>query len=86
MNIDIDITDKQSYEIIELMRNYPQGHLEIKYERVFWVSVSAGPARCSPESPPFTGGTPQPQRGLAGASKRMLDTLGSIMGQPQQGR
>jgi hypothetical protein len=59
MGLDIDITDKYSDEIIEILETYPKGHLEIKFERVFWISDSSEPRlpRCSPGSPPGKGET-----------------------------
>ena len=82
MNLDIDITDKKPREIIAIMHEYPEGHLEIKFERVYWIADSSVPmSRCGPEGTPSNRGTPQP--GVSGGFKRALDVLGSMTGPPQ---
>ena len=80
MTLDIDITDKRSHEIAEVMQNYPQGHLEIKFERVFWVSDSSGPiSRGGPESFPGNRGT---SNSVGDKFQRAADVLGGMMGPP----
>jgi hypothetical protein len=82
MNLDIDITDKKAREIIAIIQEYPEGHLEIKFERVYWIADSSVPmSRCGPEGTPRNRGAPQP--GLAGGFGRALDVLGSMTGPPQ---
>jgi len=80
--MDIDITQLKSREITKILTMYPQGHLEIKFERVFWSSDYSEPdfPRCVPGEAPRVGGHQTPQAGLIGAPARMLDTLGSMMG------
>lgn len=34
--MDIDMHDLKAHEIIDIMRLYSNGHLIIKYDRVFW--------------------------------------------------
>ena len=85
MGLDIDITEKQSHEIIEILNNYPRGHLENKFERVFWVSDSSVPTRVDgPESPPGHRGASNPrnQSSLGDRFQNMADNLGSMMGPP----
>lgn len=41
--MDIDITDNKAKEIMEIIQNYPYGHLEIKFERVFWHTEMTTP-------------------------------------------
>ncbi len=86
MNIDIDITEKKSQEIIQILTTYPYGHLENKFERVFWVSEQSGPniPRCSPGDSPQQGGSPTQGNKLHQGFSRMGDALGSMMGSPQR--
>jgi len=87
MTLDIDITDKKSREIIKILDNYPYGHLEIKFERVFWCSEDSEPVQTRSHSPggnPLPGGSPSNQKGLHGAFSNMADTLGSMMGPPRR--
>ena len=80
--MDIDITDLRSRELIRLLNNYPQGHLEIKYERVFWCSDYLEPETASTDNG-RSGNRPSPYpRGMAGAPQRALDALGSMVGPP----
>jgi len=84
--MDIDITDLKSRDIIKILQNYPQGNLEVKFERIFWCSDYLEPESKDNHAgePPTRGGphNQKPQR----AMERMADTLGSMMGPPQQPR
>jgi len=78
--ISFDITDMDSKEIIRQLAYYPKGHLEIKFERVFWVSDYPEPQvpRDYPADSPSNPRGPQPNN-TARAFKRMSDTLGSMV-------
>lgn len=80
--MDIDVTELKSREIVKLLTLYPSGHLEIKFERVFWCSdysepnLPTSPAEAfNPMRPPKASGAPNP-------FERMGDVLGSMMGPP----
>lgn len=79
--MNIDITDLKSREISKILSMYPQGHLEIKFERVFWSSDYAEPSL--PYDNPaqaFDPRRPPQGRGTAGqAFQRMGDTLGAMV-------
>lgn len=82
--MDIDINDLKSKEIVKILSMYPQGHLEIKFERVFWSSDYAEPEiPRETNSPPYPNrGQPAPQNSMQGAArtfKKMSDTLGSMV-------
>lgn len=86
MSLDIDITDKRSEEIIQIMELYPKGHLEIKFERVFWVSVGSGPAsRYNPSGAPPGSSSNRPIKQVNAGLQRMSDVLGSMMGPAPRG-
>ena len=34
--MDIDMHNLKAHEIVDIMKLYPNGHLLIKYDRVFW--------------------------------------------------
>ena len=84
--MDIDITDERAREITKIINMYPQGHLEIKNERVFWCSDHIEPITDSPQ-PPMGRGYPQQQpprqqSGMSNAAqgfKRSLDVLGQMV-------
>ena len=82
--MDIDITQLKSKEIVKILQLYPQGHLETKFERVFWCSDYSEPeSRENPSGTPYLPGVPatRPRENeFNGAMKRMSDTLGSMMG------
>lgn len=84
--LDIDITDKKTRDIIEILELYPYGHLEIKFERVFWVSdySEADFPRGSPEYSPGRRGGSDPRRepNLGERFHKMADVLGSMVGPP----
>ncbi len=86
MTLDIDITEKRTEEIIEILETYYRGHLEIKFERVFWVSDSSGiQSRDNPADPP---GNRRDSRSkplnIGERFQKSLDALGSMVGPPQQ--
>ena len=83
MPLNIDITDLKSREIIRILNMYPYGSLEIKYERVFWVSDSPEPesTRHTPGDAPSERGSPK-NVGWDTRFRKMSDTLGSMMGPP----
>ena len=84
--MDIDISELKSREVIKILELYPQGHLEIKYERVFWCSDYTEPeTRYNPKGTPAPG-VPIQKKGNAInlAAQRMSDTLGSMMGNPRR--
>jgi len=85
--MDIDITDERAREITKIINMYPQGHLEIKNERVFWCSDHIEPITDSPQ-PPMGRGYPQQQSPVqqgkaAKGFNKALDVLGSMMGPPR---
>lgn len=77
----IDITDLTSQEIIEILSNYPRGKLVIKYDRIFWDSVSFEPTRPSGEAARnFDPRQPPRGSGRIGKSfENMADTLGRMV-------
>lgn len=79
--MNIDITDLSSERIIRILTSFPRGNLEIKFERVFWVSEEVEPQGHNRSIPPRGGMAPR--NSLEEASqrfKRAADTLGSLMG------
>ena len=75
--LSIDMTDMNAREIIGVLRNYPRGKLEIKYERVFWVSDINEPFI----SNPIPEDRRIPQRdNVSSRIKRMSNVLGSMVG------
>jgi hypothetical protein len=84
MEISIDLTELNSQEIIEALERYPYGHLEIKSERIFWLSRDSIQARHEVPSQRRSDGLP-PQRKpdqmntANRAIKRSLDTLGAMV-------
>lgn len=86
MGLDIDITDLKSRELIKILTLYPQGHLEIKYERVFWISDYAEPDSAR-EEPRMNYRAQQGAPQGSSASKpfeRMADTLGQMVCMPSR--
>lgn len=86
--LDIDITEKKSGEIIDILELYPRGTLEIKYERVFWCTdISEPRVTRDPEEPPRSRGPSalrEPR--MSERFSNMADTLGSMMAPPRQQR
>ena len=87
--MNIDITDLKSRDIIKILEMYPQGHLETKFERIFWCSDYLEPeTRYSHAGAPTNPGSPPPQHRKA--IERMGDALGSMVQVPtrenQRGR
>lgn len=83
--LDIEITEKKSGEIIDILELYPRGQLEIKYERVFWCSDNTEPrvSRDNPEEPSRNRGPSalrEPK--ISERLGAMSDVLGSMMGPP----
>jgi hypothetical protein len=85
MELSIDLTDLNSQEIIEALERYPYGHLEIKSERVFWITRDAPMRKEPPIFPPASAGgfnQPKPRGQMQQANhafKKMSDTLGSMI-------
>jgi len=80
--MDIDLTDLRSKEIIKILENFSHGHIEIKFERVFWSSDYTEPdmpreertvRAFDPRRPPQGKGT------IGQGFERMADTLGSMV-------
>lgn len=87
--MNIDITDLKSRDIIKILEMYTQGHLETKFERIFWCSDYLEPeTRYSHAGAPTNPGSPPPQPRKA--IERMSDALGSMVQVPtrenQRGR
>ena len=79
--MNIDITDLTSYEIIQILTNYPRGKLVTKKDRIFWDSVSLEPVP-KPNEAVRNFDPRQPPRGkgnVGQAFERMADTLGSMV-------
>lgn len=79
--MNIDITELKSRDIIRILNQYPMGHTEIKFERVFWCSdyVEASLQNDSPAAA-FDPRRPPQGKGNAGqAFQRMADSLGSLV-------
>jgi hypothetical protein len=80
--MDIDVTNVKSRELIKILNLYPQGHLEIKFERIFWSSDYSEPdlPRDEPVVRAFDPRRPPQGKGNAGqVFQRMSDTLGSMV-------
>jgi hypothetical protein len=79
--LNIDITDLKSREISKILNGYPMGHLEIKFERVFWCSDYVEPSLQS-DSPAAAFDPRRPPQGKSNAGQafqRMADSLGSLV-------
>lgn len=79
--MNIDITDLTSYEIIQILTNYPRGQLVTKQNRIFWDSVSLEPV-LKPNEAVRNFDPRQPPRGEMTIGKRfekMSDVLGSMV-------
>jgi len=84
--MNIDITDLKSREIIKILSMYPQGKLEIKFERVFWSSDYAEPSLPN-ESPASAFDPRRPPRGqgnIGQAFNRMGDRLAEMVQIPSR--
>jgi hypothetical protein len=87
MPLEINITELKSKDIIKVLNNYPQGHLEIKQNHIFWCSDYLEPenqSRDFPSAPSADGRFSNQRKPNAGeqaarAFKRMSDTLGSMV-------
>lgn len=77
--MDIDITELKSREIIKLLNLYPQGHLEIKFERVFWCSDYSEPNLPTSPAEAFNPMRPPKASGASAPFERMADTLGGLV-------
>ena len=78
--MDIDITDLNSYEIIQVLDNYPKGQLKIKYDRIFWESLSVDSAsRMNRNNSPRSESTRPQEDNLGQRFERMADTLGRMV-------
>jgi hypothetical protein len=90
MSLDIDITDLQSREIAKILNMYPQGHLKINFERVFWCSDYVEPSNADyPTSPAKAFDPRRPARGSGNIGEsfgRMSDTLAGMVQPPQRER
>lgn len=77
----IDITDLTSYEIVQILTNYPRGKLVTKQDRIFWDSVSLEPV-LKPNEAVRNFDPRQPLRGkgeIGQAFERMADTFGRLV-------
>lgn len=83
--MDIDVTELTSWEIIDILTNYPRGRLVIKHERIFWESGSVEPVSRPSADPGNYPGPPRPNAGnkLASGFQAAADTLGSMVCMPQ---
>jgi len=79
--MDIDITDLNSYEIIQVLDNYPKGQLKIKYDRIFWESLSVDSASRMNRnnSPRAESARPQREADIGQRFEKMADTLGRMV-------
>lgn len=77
--MDIEITDMKSRDLIKLLTIYPQGHLEIKFERVFWCSDYSEPNLPTSPAEDFNPMRPPKASGASAPFERMADTLGSLV-------
>jgi hypothetical protein len=80
--MNIDITDLKSRDIIKILQSFSQGHLEIKFERIFWSSDYSEPDLPREESSVRAFDPRRPPQGKGGVGKsfeRMADTLGSMV-------
>jgi hypothetical protein len=80
--MDIDVTNVKSRELVKILNLYPQGHLEIKFERIFWSSDYSEPdlPRDEPVVRAFDPRRPPQGKGGVGRTfERMADTLGSMV-------
>jgi hypothetical protein len=83
--MDIDVTDVKSRELIKILNLYPQGHLEIKFERIFWSSDYSEPDLPREEKTMRAFDPRRPPQGQGDVGQRfgkMADVLGSMMGPP----
>lgn len=80
MGLSIDVTEMKSRDLIRVLQLYPYGGLEIKHERVFWVSDTTEPElpRQSPGEAPRRGSPPKEDWG--NRFRKMQDSLGSMVG------
>lgn len=80
--MNIDITDLTSYEIVQILTNYPRGKLVTKQDRIFWDSVSLEPV-LKPNEAVRSFDPRQPPRGgnnqIGQAFERMADQLGAMV-------
>jgi hypothetical protein len=84
--LDIDISELQSRALIRVLELYPQGHIEIKYERVFWCADYIEPEARNPYGAPPGAPPNQPRnRSAAEITRRAADSLGSMMGPIRRG-
>lgn len=85
--MDIDITDLKARELIKILNMYNSGHLEIKFERVFWCSDYSEPSMPTNPAEVFDPRRPLPVSGPPkNPFERMGNVLGSMMGPPQRQR
>jgi hypothetical protein len=85
--IDIDITDLKARELIKILNMYNSGHLEIKFERVFWCSDYSEPSMPTNPAEVFDPRRPLPVSGQpTNPFERMGSVLGSMMGPPPRQR
>ena len=84
MPLEINITSLKSREIIAILTNYPQGHLQVNQDHIFWISDYLEPENLSAPSGDgrfYNPNKPRPTQGqqLAKTFKKMSDTLGSMV-------
>jgi hypothetical protein len=80
--MDIDITDLKSFEIIQVLENYPRGSLGQRGDRIFWCSIGFEPERRNPNiTEKFDPRrTPKGEGDIGKRFEKMGDTLGRLMG------
>lgn len=86
--MNIDVTDLKSKEIMKILSMYPMGHLEIKFERVFWCSDYAEPSlqNDSPAAAFDPRRPPQGKGNIGQAFQRASDVLAGMIQPPQRQR
>lgn len=86
--MDIDITELKSREIAKILNMYPQGHLKINFERVFWCSDYVEPNNAEYPTSPAKALDPRgPVRGSGNIGQsfgRMSDVLAGMVQPPQR--
>jgi len=78
--MEINITDLNGNEIIQILTNYPRGRLVIKNDSVFWDSVNLEPAYNKGAAREFDPRQPPKGQGQIGDRfEKMADTLGRMV-------
>lgn len=82
--MNIDITDNEADEIIDVLETYPNGHLEVQGDRVYWIAKKVRPKPQKVDYSQYDNprGPPKQVAKKTFDFDRALDTLGSVMGPP----